>query len=164
MRAQMTQGKNFFHIILAWRSVKIATYHHGELPHTVRLGSKSPTLTDHHADGQHLCFTMFPSSEHPSVGNDNTAGCSGFFINTVSSLPLPADIKVVAVPPSITVEMLMGISVRVRRPSFACTDFFISSSRRARFLLNSVFCHHNPLPSRCGVRPHGHRGDTGGIF
>lgn len=28
MRAHMTQGKNFFHIILAWRSVKIATYHH----------------------------------------------------------------------------------------------------------------------------------------
>jgi len=43
------------------------------------LGNKSPTLTDHHADGQHLSLTMFPSSEQTSVGNDNTAGRSGFF-------------------------------------------------------------------------------------
>jgi len=51
---------------------------------------------------------MFPSSEQPSVGIDNTAGRSGFFINTASSLPLPADTKVVAVPPKITVENANG--------------------------------------------------------
>lgn len=120
---------------------------------------------DHHADGQHLCFTMFPSSEHPSVGNDNTAGRSGFFINTVSSYAAPrrhkggrrAAINHGGI-------MLMG-NYSSGAPSFVHVHAIIEIKHGAPdFFENSVFCHHNQPPSRCGVRPHGHRGDTGGIL
>ena len=82
-------------------------------------------------------------------------------------MPLPADIKAVAVPPKNTVEMLMGnYSSGAPINSFACADSSFCLPGAPDFFLLSlfVFYHNSAAAKSSGVRPHGHRGDTGGIL